>query len=181
MSEYINVTEFAERAGVSKQAVYKRMKKDLNQFTQMVDGVACINIGALELFHVDKVDKNEEKSNEQPTTIDNLVEQLQRELEYKNKLIDELKEENFKQSEHSRQQSGELIELIKQNNKLQENTQVLLAKQQENVQLLQQAQIKAQEVEIQEQSEEVATVQQEEPPKVEDAPKKGLFARMFGK
>lgn len=52
--EYITITEFAKRAGVSHQAVYKRLDKDLQPWLQVAQGKKTLNIKALELFEVDK-------------------------------------------------------------------------------------------------------------------------------
>lgn len=46
--EYISIAEFAERAGVSKQAVYQRLNKSLKAYLKDVDGKKSIDIKALE-------------------------------------------------------------------------------------------------------------------------------------
>ena len=51
-NKYISVSEFAKAAGVSKQAVYSRMKsQDLNKFIKLENGKKLINTKALELFN----------------------------------------------------------------------------------------------------------------------------------
>ena len=42
--EYISIADFAERAGVSKQAVYQRLNKSLKAYVKDVDGKKSINI-----------------------------------------------------------------------------------------------------------------------------------------
>ena len=48
---YISIADFAKEAGVSKQAVYSRLKKDLNKFIKLENGKKLINIKALEFFN----------------------------------------------------------------------------------------------------------------------------------
>lgn len=60
MPEYIPIPAFAERAGVSRQAVYKRIDKDLQTFVKLVDGKKLIDTNALTLFG----------TTSQPTTVD---------------------------------------------------------------------------------------------------------------
>ena len=51
-NKYISVSEFAKAAGVSKQAVYSRLKsQDLNKFIKLENGKKLINIKALEFFN----------------------------------------------------------------------------------------------------------------------------------
>ena len=50
--KYISIADFAKQAGVSKQAVYSRMKsQDLNKFIKLENGKKLINTKALELFN----------------------------------------------------------------------------------------------------------------------------------
>lgn len=53
--EYISVAEFARRAGVSRQLVYKRIDNELTEFCQLVDNKKMLNIRALELFQKQKL------------------------------------------------------------------------------------------------------------------------------
>ena len=50
--KYISIADFAKQAGVSKQAVYSRLKsQDLNKFVKLENGKKLINTKALELFN----------------------------------------------------------------------------------------------------------------------------------
>ena len=44
--ELITVAQFAEREGISRQAVYKRLNKGLNQYCKQVDGIRLIDYSA---------------------------------------------------------------------------------------------------------------------------------------
>ena len=49
---YISIANFAKEAGVSKQAVYSRLKsQDLNKFIKLENGKKLINTKALEFFN----------------------------------------------------------------------------------------------------------------------------------
>ena len=50
MDKYISIKEFADEAGVSVQAVYKRLERDLKQFTEVKNGQKTISAEALKLF-----------------------------------------------------------------------------------------------------------------------------------
>ena len=50
--KYISIADFAKEAGVSKQAVYSRLKsQDLNKFMKLENGKKLINTKALEFFN----------------------------------------------------------------------------------------------------------------------------------
>ena len=50
--KYISIADFAKEAGVTKQAVYSRLKsQDLNKFIKLENGKKLINTKALELFN----------------------------------------------------------------------------------------------------------------------------------
>lgn len=50
MPEYITISEFAKRAGVTRQSVYKRLDKELQPFVKEVDSRKTIDISALEVY-----------------------------------------------------------------------------------------------------------------------------------
>lgn len=50
MNKYLSVKEFAKQAGVSTQAVYQRLEKDLGAFAQEKNGKKTISDAALKLF-----------------------------------------------------------------------------------------------------------------------------------
>ena len=91
--EYLTIKEFAEAAGVSKQAVYQRLTGALKPYVSIRDGIKYVNIKALELYKGDDAVKKLKKNNQEESNIvqvDSMVELLKRELDEKNKQIDEL-------------------------------------------------------------------------------------------
>ena len=91
--EYLTIKEFADIAGVSKQAVYQRLTGTLKPYVNIKDGVKYINIRALELYKGDDAVKKLKKNNQEESNsvqVDSMVELLKRELDQKNKQIDEL-------------------------------------------------------------------------------------------
>ena len=91
--EYLTIKEFAEAAGVSKQAVYQRLTGALKPYVSIRDGIKYVNIKALKLYKGDDAVKKLKKNNQEESNsvqVDLMVELLKRELDQKNKQIDEL-------------------------------------------------------------------------------------------
>lgn len=86
MFNYISVKEFAAKAGVSPQAVYQRIDKDLKQFVKIKSGKKTISEEALEQFSinenklVDNLKKSDFSHNE---VSDKLIQSLLSQLEKK--------------------------------------------------------------------------------------------------
>ena len=92
-NEYLSIKEFADAAGVSKQAVYQRLTGTLKPYVSIKDGVKYLNIRALELYKEDDAVKKLKKNNQEESNsvqVDSMVELLKRELDQKNKQITEL-------------------------------------------------------------------------------------------
>lgn len=91
--EFLTIKEVAEIAGVSVQAVYNRVEKDFKPYLKIENGKKWLNKAVLKHF---KIEKHSTDFNENFKLILNLVErqneQLQRELEIKNKQIEALTE-----------------------------------------------------------------------------------------
>lgn len=91
--EYISISEFAKRAGVSQQAVYKRLDKDLKPWLIIKENKKALNIKALDIFS-GKTDSTEvEKVELLKRTIEVLEKQnetLTKELDIKNGQIESL-------------------------------------------------------------------------------------------
>lgn len=104
--EYISVKEFAKRAGVSVQSLYKRLNglnNPLNQYIKLVDNQKMLNISALEEIYGIEVEQPIQPNHSTYSTsesineavIDTLLKQtemLKKELEIKNIQIKELNE-----------------------------------------------------------------------------------------
>lgn len=100
--QYLSIKEFAEMANVSQQSVYKRLKKPddiIQSYIKIKDGKKVIAAAAIEkIYNSDSaaVYDEVEEAEEQPLRDDIIiilkgqVEQLQKELEIKNKQIEEL-------------------------------------------------------------------------------------------
>lgn len=84
--EYISIAEFAERAGVSKQAVYKRIDKDCKPWLKVENGKKLINIKALKFFNVQPKDTVE-------TAKEMLEETRQGYIDFLKHLVDEKNEQ----------------------------------------------------------------------------------------
>jgi len=91
--EFLSISEFAKRAGVSQQAVYKRLDKDLKPWLIIKENKKALNIKALDIFS-GKIDSTEvEKVELLKRTIEVLEKQnetLTKELDIKNGQIDTL-------------------------------------------------------------------------------------------
>ena len=114
--EYLSVKEFAEAAGVTVQAIYKRVKTDLAPFTKDENGVKLVNKEALELFKVTQSIKQSNREQE-------LLERI-KELEG---LVDTLTQEKISLLEKSAEDKEKLWQFAEKLAQLQENSQVLLA------------------------------------------------------
>ena len=61
-NKYFTISKFAEMANVTRQAVYRRIDKDLKEFVVEENGVKKISVNALKFFNL---------ASEQKETIDN--------------------------------------------------------------------------------------------------------------
>ena len=106
--EYISISEFARRAGVSPQAIYKRLSTDLSTELKVVDNQKMLKISALSRFGLNLVDNQVDNqvvnlaqgSNEQNDTLERgILELLRAELEAKNHQL-EVKEQQLREKDH---------------------------------------------------------------------------------
>lgn len=89
--EYLTVAEFAERAGVTKQAVYKRLNNQLQKYVIEQNGKKLIKSSALNDLYSD-VSQAKSQPVEQPLN-NQLIELFKAEKEEKQKIIDMLLQE----------------------------------------------------------------------------------------
>ena len=96
--EYISISEFARRAGVSRQAIQQRLDTSLRDFVKLAQGKKLLNIKGLELFDgvnlaqgfVKENVKLAQGSNEQNDTLEQgILDLLRAELEAKNQQLRE--------------------------------------------------------------------------------------------
>ena len=97
-NKYISVSEFAKAAGVSKQAVYSRLKsQDLNKFIKLENGKKLINTKALEFFNksssqssFNQVEQDlESTEREYIESLKKQIEELQRDKQELYRLLDQ--------------------------------------------------------------------------------------------
>lgn len=91
--QFISISEFAKRAGISKQAVYSRLdNQDLIPFIQL-DATAkrpkkLISTRALSLFTQKESRQVDKSTSSQDRLLDNLIEALKEQLNQKDKVIE---------------------------------------------------------------------------------------------
>lgn len=89
--QYLSVKEFAQAAGVSVQAVYKRLSKDLKPFVNEVEGRKVIDKRALkEVYGKDQEEPEEKVDNDLINVLMDQINLLTNELNQKNSEINEL-------------------------------------------------------------------------------------------
>ena len=115
--EYISVSEFAKRVGVSPQAIYKRLSTDLSTELKVVGNQKMLKISALSRFGLNLVDNQVDNqvvnlaqgSNEQNDTLEQgILDLLRAELEAKNHQL-EVKEQQLREKD---QRIAELTDRI---------------------------------------------------------------------
>ena len=140
--EYLSIADFAEAVGVSKQAVYKRLKKDLVPYTKVIGGINCIEITACELFNRSTDDLNPPTKPPESHSRDN-YNYLLLQIAEKDKLIEAQQGTIAGQTAqietlqaHIMEQSKRTTELLEKQTKLQENYQILIAQQQKQLETM---------------------------------------------
>ena len=126
---YISIADFAKQAGVSKQAVYSRIKsQDLNKFIKLENGKKLINIKALELF-------NKSSGQSSFNQAEQGLESTEREyIESLKKQIEELqrdKQELYRLLDQQQQLTAQANATIKQLQAPKEDTSIIQQEQQE--------------------------------------------------
>ena len=150
---YISIADFAKEAGVSKQAVYSRIKsQDLNKFIKLENGKKLINTKALELF-------NKSSSQSSFNQVEQGLESTEREY------IESLKN----QIEELQRDKQELYRLLDQQ-------QQLTAQANATIKLLQAPKEEASIIQQEQQQE-----QQEQQQEQQEQKKQGFFARLFSR
>ena len=125
--KYISIADFAKQAGVSKQAVYSRMKsQDLNKLVKLENGKKLINTKALEFFN---------KSSSQSSQVEQGLESTEREyIESLKKQIEELqrdKQELYRLLDQQQQLTAQANATIKLLQSPKEEASVIQQEKQE--------------------------------------------------
>lgn len=122
--EYISVAEFARRGGVTPQAIYPRLDKDLKSFVKVINGRKSLNIKALELFNVKTLETGFKPLDNDLTSI---LQVLENQLAVKDKQIDQLND-RLQEASARLQEAGVRLQ---EANQLNHQNQILLDKQQQ--------------------------------------------------
>ena len=131
MLEYVPIKEFARTAGISTQAVYKRLNTDLKPYATELNGEKRISTAAFKLFQKNEfatelTTKLTTKLNEVGKQNEELIALLKQELKHKtdenerlNQQIKSLQEQLETERKHSRDLSDKLVTLTDQAQRLQ--------------------------------------------------------------
>lgn len=92
MNEYLTIQEVATITGVSRQAVYQRIDKDLKEYVKLIKGKKMLNNKALKMFNTNSIDKQvdniDKQLNKQLTsTLQAQIDLLTKQLEIKDKQL----------------------------------------------------------------------------------------------
>ena len=180
MKDYLTVVEFAAAAGITKQAVYKRIKQDLAPYVKEQDGKKTISKEALKLFAKEEPAEAAQGPTEATSLLlDRIEEQAdtikaqQQEIEYLRGMLKSADERNNTLTAH-------LIESQNKQLELQKNYQLLLGAQ--NPVLTARAQdskpVDTQFTDEQPDAEKKSTVEQ---PKEEKDDKTSFFKKWFNR
>lgn len=93
--DMLTVSEVAEQVGVSKQAVYQRLNKDLNKYVKIVDSKKMLDISVLSEFVLKQVEQanSKELNNDLTSTLNTLnsvIDTLRQQLLVKDTQIKDL-------------------------------------------------------------------------------------------
>ena len=111
-SEYISITEFSKRAGISRQKIYRKLSTDLQKWTKTDNGKTVINTKALELFcDAESVTKSIRMDTQTDNT--KMLDFLMKQLEEKDKQLEKL-QESLDHSQQLQAIAQKKIELLEQ-------------------------------------------------------------------
>lgn len=185
MENYITIAEFAERVGVSKQAIYKRASKDLAPYLKEEGRVKYIAEEATALFNhstvqprvkqpkIERVEKVELNQDQETTYLLEQLKEKDRLIQEQQQTIKDQAEQIKKLQDHIISQATETTEILKKQSQLQENFQILLGQQQ------QQLQAGTKETPVETVETTVKQPEDERVEKVEPQKKTGFFSRLF--
>lgn len=109
---YLNKTQFAKRAGVSRTTIYNDLNTKLKKYVKTINGKSLISENALKLY------KQEETQSKNKNELLVITETLQKQLEIKDEQIKKLQEElsqaqkNLQREQELHYQTREEIKLL---------------------------------------------------------------------
>lgn len=139
VQEYISIKEFAARAGVSPQAIYKRLNQvdnPLNNYIKPVGDQRMLNIRALQDIYGIEVDNQNQLVEQpvvnfsQPDQMQNQIRVLQEQLNVKDQQLREQAEQEQKKDEQIRMLQEQLIEQDQRHHEQIQTMQELLSQEQ---------------------------------------------------
>ena len=142
-TNYLKISEFATKAGVSRQTIYNDLTGKLTDFVKVIDGIKVLDIQALSLYGVKDTVKLDSQftvkfDNDLTAFLQSQIEEKDKQIESLYKLLDKEKEavkekDNQIQeyAEHIREQEKRLADLLEQAQQLNYNNQVLLKEKSE--------------------------------------------------
>lgn len=142
-TNYLKISEFATKAGVSRQTIYNDLTGKLTDFVKVIDGIKMLDIQALSFYGVKDTVKLDSQftvkfDNDLTAFLQSQIEEKDKQIESLYKLLDKEKEavkekDNQIQeyAEHIREQERRLADLLEQAQQLNYNNQVLLKEKSE--------------------------------------------------
>ena len=143
-TNYLKISDFATKAGVSRQTIYNDLTGKLTDFVKVIDGIKMLDIRALSIYGVKDTVKLDSQftvkfDNDLTVFLQRQIEEKDKQIESIYKLLDKEKEEAKekdsqiqKYAEHIREQEKRLADLLEQSQQLNHNNQVLLLKEKES-------------------------------------------------
>lgn len=116
--EYISIPEFAKRAGVSHQAIYKRLRNQLQPYLQLVAGKKMLSEKALTLFDCNQVAQPSATKSATGLQSDSSVEAVILVLQEQLQAKDEQLKEKDRQLQAKDEQIASLHRIMEQQNTL---------------------------------------------------------------
>ena len=142
-TNYLKISDFATKAGVSRQTIYNDLTGKLADFVKVIDGIKMLDIRALSLYGVMDTVKLDSQftvkfDNDLTAFLQSQIEEKDKQIERLYSMLDKEREavkekDNQIQeyAEHIRQQEKRLADLLEQAQQLNYNNQVLLKEKNE--------------------------------------------------
>ena len=129
MKMLYTVAEYANMLNVKKAEIYKRIDTDLKEMAIKNNGVWYIETDRIGQTEATEEQTNDSKKQKQTAEEDNKLKEAQKEIE-------RLREQLTQEQEHNRESEKRLLDMMEKVIKLTENTQILMARTQEQQLLL---------------------------------------------